>query len=48
MSALVSSTKRAKRSDEAWLLNGAIETDETMAADLAGPAYQINQPDDRL
>jgi hypothetical protein len=26
-----------------WLLHGAIETDEKMAADLAGPAYHINR-----
>jgi hypothetical protein len=26
-----------------WLLHGAIETDEKMAADLAGPGYHINR-----
>jgi hypothetical protein len=26
-----------------WLLHGAIETDEEMAADLAGPGYHINR-----
>jgi hypothetical protein len=26
-----------------WLLQGAIETDEKMAADLAGPGYGINR-----
>jgi hypothetical protein len=26
-----------------WLLTGAIETDEKMATDLAGPGYHINQ-----
>ena len=26
-----------------WLLKGAIETDEKMAADLAGPGYGINR-----
>ena len=26
-----------------WLLNGAIETDEKMAMDLAGPGYHINR-----
>jgi hypothetical protein len=25
-----------------WLLHGAIEADEKMAADLAGPGYHIN------
>jgi hypothetical protein len=26
-----------------WLLHGAIETDEKMAADLAGAGYHINR-----
>jgi hypothetical protein len=26
-----------------WLLTGAIETDEKMATDLAGPGYHINR-----
>jgi hypothetical protein len=26
-----------------WLLHGAIEADEKMAADLAGPGYHINR-----
>jgi hypothetical protein len=26
-----------------WLLSGAIETDEKMATDLAGPGYHINR-----
>jgi hypothetical protein len=26
-----------------WLLHGAIESDEKMAADLAGPGYHINR-----
>jgi hypothetical protein len=26
-----------------WLLHGAIEKDETMAADVAGPGYHINR-----
>ena len=26
-----------------WLLHGAIEGDEKMAADLAGPGYHINR-----
>jgi hypothetical protein len=26
-----------------WLLHGAIETDERMAADLAGPGYHIKR-----
>ena len=26
-----------------WLLSGAIETDEKMAMDLAGPGYHINR-----
>jgi hypothetical protein len=26
-----------------WLLKGAIETDEKMAMDLAGPGYHINR-----
>jgi hypothetical protein len=26
-----------------WLLNGAIETDEKLAMDLAGPGYHINR-----
>jgi hypothetical protein len=26
-----------------WLLHGAIEKDEKMAADLAGPRYHINR-----
>jgi hypothetical protein len=26
-----------------WLLSGAIETDEKMAADLAGPGYHMNR-----
>jgi hypothetical protein len=26
-----------------WLLNGAIEADEKMAMDLAGPGYHINR-----
>ena len=26
-----------------WLLTGAIETDEKMAMDLAGPGYHINR-----
>ena len=26
-----------------WLLTGAIETDEKMAPDLAGPGYHINR-----
>jgi hypothetical protein len=26
-----------------WLLHGAIETDEKMAMDLAGPGYHINR-----
>ena len=26
-----------------WLLKGAIETDEKMATDLAGPGYHINR-----
>jgi hypothetical protein len=31
-----------------WLLHGAIETDEKMAADLAGPGYHINQSNLRV
>ena len=26
-----------------WLLSGALETDEKMATDLAGPGYHINR-----
>jgi hypothetical protein len=26
-----------------WFLHGAIEADEKMAADLAGPGYRINR-----
>ena len=26
-----------------WLLHGAIETDEKMAADIAGPGYHISR-----
>jgi hypothetical protein len=35
---------RAYMSDKMrdWLLHGAIEADEKMAADLAGPGYHIN------
>jgi hypothetical protein len=29
--------------DKDWLLHGAIEADEKMAADLAGPGYHINR-----
>ena len=31
------------RSSEDWLLTGAIEKDEKMAMDLAGPGYHINR-----
>jgi hypothetical protein len=39
------SNMRAYRRDKMkdWLLHGAIETDEKLAADLAGPGYHINR-----
>jgi integrase len=41
MLSLVGHMSRAMLKD--WLLHGAIETDEKMAADLAGPGYHINR-----
>jgi hypothetical protein len=34
---------RAAAQMKDWLLTGAIETDEKMAMDLAGPGYHINR-----